>query len=189
MKKERLTPAWGRYIPTDIALSRGQGTAGCMYSQQEERLSVSVQYTVKFTRFTDGRSTLRFLLSAATPECCDGKDTESFWKSFTCEPFFYVFLSIFLRRARRVFRFTAAKLRLSLWTTLVQTGSFAGSNWSKPQITRITLNTEHRFSDDTSKNPYNSSDPGFYLHINLRESSHQSLSCCCVNHFMLQFKV
>ena len=89
-----------------------------IYPQQEERLSVSVLYTVKFTRFTDGRSAWCFLMSNATRILYGGKDKEFPRKSFTCEPFFCFFLI-----------FSFAKLGFSVRYGVMTTGSFAGSNW------------------------------------------------------------
>ena len=76
MKKERLTPV-----------------AGQLYTHNRRNAFQSRSYyTVKFTRFTDGRSAWCFLMLNATRIRYDGKDKEFPRKSFTCEPFFCFFL-------------------------------------------------------------------------------------------------
>ena len=102
MKKERLTPV-----------------AGQLYTHNRRNAFQSRSYyTVKFTRFTDGRSAWCFLMSNATRILYGGKDKEFPRKSFTCEPFFCFFLI-----------FSFAKLGFSVRNGVMTTGSFAGSNW------------------------------------------------------------
>ena len=87
MKKERLTPV-----------------AGQLYTHNRRNAFQSRSYyTVKFTRFTDGRSAWCFLMSNATRILYGGKDKEFPRKSFTCEPFFLLFSYFFVCKVR-VFR-------------------------------------------------------------------------------------